>query len=120
MLGSYEAFPCPLTQFGCYVASGHARGGLLIWPIIALSLSTLNIATFVLFALDKHQARMGGRRISERTLLLMAAIGGSAGALVAQHLLRHKTRKQPFRAQLAGIVGVQAIILALLLARLQG
>ncbi|MBU2135961.1 MAG: DUF1294 domain-containing protein, partial [Alphaproteobacteria bacterium] len=57
--------------------------------------------------------------IPERTLLTMAAIGGSPGALAAQQILRHKTRKQPFGARLASIVGVQAVGLALILSRLQ-
>jgi uncharacterized membrane protein YsdA (DUF1294 family) len=96
------------------------HGATLIWPLVALGLAAVNIATFGLFAFDKRQARAGGRRIAERTLLMMAAIGGSPAALAAQQLLRHKTRKQPFGAQLAGIVGLQAVGLALLLSRLHG
>ena len=95
------------------------RGAMLIWPLVAFGLTAVNLATFLLFALDKHRARTGGRRNAERRLLTMAAIGGSLGALAAQQILRHKTRKQPFGARLAGIVGVQAVILALVLARLQ-
>jgi uncharacterized membrane protein YsdA (DUF1294 family) len=94
-------------------------GAMLIWPLVAFGLSAVNIATFALFAFDKRQARIGGRRIPERTLLIMAAIGGSPGALAAQQILRHKTRKQPFGARLATIVGVQAVGLALILSRLQ-
>ncbi len=88
--------------------------------LMGLSLAAINIATFAAFAFDKHQARTGGRRIPERTLLLMAAIGGSPAALAAQQVLRHKTRKQPFGARLSWIVGTQAVVLALLLIRLDG
>lgn len=90
-----------------------------MWPLVVLSLVAINAATFALFAIDKHQASTGGRRIPERTLLLMAALGGSAGAVTAQQVLRHKTRKQPFGARLAWIVGAQAIGLVLVLARFQ-
>ncbi len=94
-------------------------GAMLIWPLVAFGLSAVNLATFLVFAFDKRQARTGGRRIPERTLLIMAAIGGSPGALAAQQILRHKTRKQPFGARLASIVAVQAVGLALILSRLQ-
>ncbi len=80
--------------------------------LMGLSLAAINIATFAAFAFDKHQARTGGRRNPERTLLLMAAIGGSPAALAAQQVLRHKTRKEPFRTWLWMIVIVQAAILA--------
>ena len=64
----------------------------------------LNIIVFFLFWLDKRAARLGDRRIRERTLLLSALFGGSLGAVTAQHMLRHKTRKQPFHRLLLAIV----------------
>ena len=48
----------------------------------------------------------------ERRLLLMTALGGWIGALGGQHLLRHKTRKEPFRTQLYGIIVAELVALA--------
>lgn len=53
---------------------------------------------FIIYALDKSAATSGRWRIQERTLHLFALFGGWPGALVAQRLLRHKTRKQSFQA----------------------
>lgn len=88
--------------------------------LVVIGLVAINGATFALFAIDKRQARSGGRRIPERTLLLMAAMGGSVGAVTAQQVLRHKTRKQPFGARLAWIIGAQAIGMMLWQGRLLG
>ncbi|MBD2749618.1 DUF1294 domain-containing protein [Microvirga sp. BT688] len=63
------------------------------------------------FAWDKHCARNGMWRVPERTLLGMAFIGGTIGAVAAQHGLRHKTRKEPFRTQLYLIAGLQVVSL---------
>jgi uncharacterized membrane protein YsdA (DUF1294 family) len=63
------------------------------------------------FAWDKHCARKGMWRVPERTLLGLAAFGGTVGAVAAQHGLRHKTRKEPFRTRLYVIVGVQILAL---------
>ena len=57
----------------------------------------LSMFTFAIYAVDKSSARKGTRRISESTLHLLSLTGGWPGALVAQQVLRHKTRKQPFR-----------------------
>ena len=70
---------------------------------VALFLA-LNLFVFSIYFLDKQAARDGRRRVSERTLLTLALIGGSLGAVAAQQLLRHKTRKEPFRSILAGIL----------------
>lgn len=56
----------------------------------------VNVVTFYLYGFDKRQAKRGGRRIPERTLLGLSAIGGSLGALSAMNLFRHKTRKPKF------------------------
>lgn len=53
---------------------------------------------------------MGGRRIAEHTLLASVLIGG-LGAWMAQHLLRHKTRKEPFRSRLGLLVTLYVLIM---------
>lgn len=69
-----------------------------------------NLTAFSLFWLDKEQARAGGWRISERTLLLAVAFGG-LGAWMGQHILRHKTRKEPFRTWLGLILTLYVLTL---------
>jgi len=64
----------------------------------------INGLTFVAFGLDKRRAEAGEWRVPERVLLLLALIGGSPGAKLAQHWYCHKTRKQPFRALLNAIL----------------
>ncbi|MEJ8308706.1 DUF1294 domain-containing protein [Agrobacterium larrymoorei] len=75
--------------------------------------TVVTITTFTLFWWDKRAARRGARRIRERTLLLFALIGGSLGAVTAQQMLRHKTRKQPFRGLLLAIVFLHFALAAL-------
>ena len=74
-------------------------------------LAVLQLAAFSLFWLDKAQARGGGRRVRESTLLTVALFGG-VGALLAQRMLRHKTRKEPFRTLLGAVVVVHGAAVA--------
>lgn len=83
--------------------------------VVATLLAVSNLAVFLMFWWDKDAARRGLRRIPERSLLGVAALGGGLGALLAQRLLRHKTRKQPFRAQLLLIALAQIVLAGLLL-----
>ncbi|GLS86043.1 membrane protein [Cypionkella aquatica] len=55
-----------------------------------------NALAYTAFAIDKSRAIHCQSRIPERSLLILATLGGWLGAKVAQHRLRHKTRKQPF------------------------
>ncbi|MEC3909656.1 DUF1294 domain-containing protein [Sphingobium sp. CR2-8] len=79
---------------------------------LGLALLLANLIAFALFGTDKRRARTGARRVAERTLLLWALVGGTAGALVGRHVFRHKTRKQPFSTLLWLIVAGQAMALA--------
>lgn len=56
----------------------------------------VNAAGFFLMLADKQKARKNQWRIPERTLLGVAAIGGSLGSLVGMYLFRHKTRHLKF------------------------
>lgn len=76
-----------------------------------------NLFAFVAFAIDKRRAARAQWRLSERSLLALAAIGGSVGAIAAQQLFRHKTRKEPFRTILWSIPAIQALALSAYLAR---
>jgi uncharacterized membrane protein YsdA (DUF1294 family) len=72
------------------------------------TLLVLNLWTMMRFWQDKQRAIAGKRRVPESNLLGLALVGGSPGALLARHLFRHKTRKEPFSTQLLVIVALQA------------
>lgn len=57
----------------------------------------MSVLSFTLYGFDKFRATRGGRRIPERTLHILAFLGGWPGALYAQQTFRHKTQKAAFR-----------------------
>ena len=73
-------------------------------------LLALNVLAFGLYGLDKRRARSGRRRIREHTLLLVAALGGSAGAWLGMRLWPHKTLHWKFRLGLPLILVVQLVV----------
>lgn len=60
--------------------------------------AALSVTTFLVYALDKRAARRRHWRVPEKLLHLLALLGGWPGALAAQQVLRHKTRKLQFQA----------------------
>ena len=56
----------------------------------------INIIAFITYWTDKIKARRHSRRISEKTLHILALIGGVWGALGAMFLAHHKTKKRSF------------------------
>lgn len=58
-----------------------------------------SVLAFVAYALDKSAAQKDQWRIKESTLHFLALVGGWPGALLAQKLLRHKSKKQSFRTK---------------------
>jgi uncharacterized membrane protein YsdA (DUF1294 family)/cold shock CspA family protein len=72
----------------------------------------LSILTFGIYAADKSAAQKGQWRTPEKTLQLLALAGGWPGALFAQRLLRHKSRKPSFQLAFRAAVIVNIAALA--------
>lgn len=66
----------------------------LVIVVIYVALSTI---TFFAYAIDKSAARKDRWRTKEKALHLLAFLGGWPGAIAAQNLLRHKSKKHEFR-----------------------
>ena len=67
----------------------------------------VNIAAFIAFGVDKFKAKKGSTRISEATLLLLAAIGGSIGAICGIKVFHHKTLHAKFKYGVPVILALQ-------------
>jgi len=78
---------------------------LIPWQIVALYFVTSIIALFMYWG-DKSAARKGRWRTQESSLLLCGLIGGWPGALIAQHLFRHKSSKTEFQIGFWGTVAI--------------
>ncbi|WP_020143668.1 DUF1294 domain-containing protein [Terracoccus sp. 273MFTsu3.1] len=93
--GSLLAVAVDLLFFGL-LGFLVVRGILPVWlPAGYLLLSGV---AFAMYRADKSAASISGRRRTpESTLHTIDLLGGWPGALVARHVFRHKTVKQPFR-----------------------
>lgn len=77
---------------------------MIIWIIIGYLLF-VNIVSFITMAVDKSKAKHGKWRISEKTLFLLAAVGGSIGSLAGMYIFRHKTKHTKF------VIGMPVILI---------
>lgn len=81
------------------------------WLLAGAYLLSINLIALSTFWLDKRRAQRGGRRVPEARLLLLAALGGSAGAWLAMRLFRHKTRHRKFTAGVPLLLALQCGLL---------
>ena len=75
--------------------------------LIIYILIGINVLTFLIYGIDKWQAKRGHWRISEATLLMLAVIGGSIGAWLGMQVWHHKTLHKKFKYGLPLILLVQ-------------
>ena len=64
--------------------------------ILISYLVIINIGSFVIYTVDKGRSKRRMWRVTEATLLTLAALGGSAGAFLAMHFMHHKTKHPRF------------------------
>jgi uncharacterized membrane protein YsdA (DUF1294 family)/cold shock CspA family protein len=95
--GPRISLPAIFMALSFLIAVGlTTRNGITPLPIAGIYLASSLIA-FLAYAIDKSAAKRGARRIQELTLHLWALAGGWPGALIAQQLFRHKSKKRSFR-----------------------
>ena len=85
------------------------------WGLLALWLLAINLVTFFVFGVDKLKAKWkekneNTRRVPEKTLFLLAGVGGSIGALLGMKVWHHKTLHKTFRFGIPAILIVQIIL----------
>ena len=85
--------------------------------LLMIYLVIINLIAFLTFGADKRRARRDRRRVRESTLFLLAAIGGSIGALLGMYVFRHKTRHWHFCVGIPAILILQ-IALPILISRI--
>lgn len=84
-----------LISFGLVIYFLHSHN--YIPTTIVVIYSILSILAFLMYAKDKHAAKLGSWRTQESTLHTIALLGGWPGAAIAQSFLRHKSKKLSFR-----------------------
>lgn len=79
-----------------------------------LYLVIINAAGFVSMLVDKQKARKGAWRTPERTLMAIAAVGGSLGSYLGMQLFRHKTKHPKFYIGIPVLLAVHIWLLVVL------
>lgn len=64
-----------------------------VFILVAAAYGIMSLVTMIVYAIDKRAAIKNKRRIPEKTLHLLALLGGIPGTLIAQQLFKHKRRK---------------------------
>lgn len=91
------------------------------WSIILLSVyGVMSIVSFVLYGWDKRAAARSGLRTRERTLLIIDALCGWPGGLVAQQVFRHKRKKRAYMLRFWAIVILHGVVLTRIVGRATG
>lgn len=87
-------------------------------PFLLVYLLIINALGFLLMLVDKYKAKKNKWRIPEKTLMLVAALGGSIGSLIGMYTVRHKTQHLKFTLGIPLILALQAIGAVFLMAKL--
>jgi uncharacterized membrane protein YsdA (DUF1294 family) len=85
---------------------------------IFIYLILINILTFFVYGIDKGRAKHARWRISEATLLLLAVLGGSLGALCGMRVWHHKTKHKKFKYGVPLIFILQLLVVIWLISKM--
>lgn len=87
------------------------------WQLLGVLIGVMSLFLFGMMGIDKHKARRGAWRISEKTLFVFALLFGAAGGTLGMHLFHHKTRHWYFRIGFPVLAAAQLGLWVVLLLR---
>lgn len=82
--------------------------------LLAIYAIIINIIAFITMGIDKWKAKKRAWRIPEATLFILAAIGGSIGAILGMYTFRHKTKHCSFVWGMPAILIGQILLIVIL------
>ena len=74
--------------------------------LLLIYVAVMSLIAFAAFGLDKYKAKTDKWRTPEKTLFLLAIIGGGIGAFLGMQVFRHKTKHTQF------VIGIPVIMIA--------
>ncbi len=77
-----------------------------LWQILLIYFLIINVIGFFLMGIDKLRAKKQVWRVPEKTLFLIALLGGSVGTNIGMYVFRHKTKHWYF------VIGMPLILIA--------
>ena len=84
---------------------------------IYLYLLAINVIGFLSMGIDKFKAKNKLWRTKEKTLFVIAMMGGSIGSIIGMYTFRHKTKHNTFVYGMPIILGIQIGIVVYLALR---
>ncbi len=87
----------------------------MIFEILIYYLIIINVLASLICIIDKISAIRGGRRVSEKSLMLISVIGGSVFMYFTMKIIRHKTKHGKFMIGLPLIVLIQSALIIVFL-----
>ena len=85
-----------------------------------LYLAAISILSVIICIGDKIAAKHNKKRVMEKTLFLISALGGAAAMYITMRIIRHKTKHNKFMIGLPVIIVLQAILIIVILLYLTG
>ncbi len=86
--------------------------------VLALYFVIINLYGLLIMYVDKKKSKMAAqrnnRRVSERQLFMVTALGGFLGTIMGMRMLRHKTNKTYFNLLFPLILIVEAVAVVIL------
>ena len=79
----------------------------------------VNLALMLVMKIDKIRAKDHRYRISEKTLWMMALIGGAIGGTLGMHRFRHKTKHKAFLIGFPVLAIVDVMVMIILLSSIK-
>lgn len=82
--------------------------------ILAFYILIVNILASAVTVIDKNAAKKHRRRVRERDLMLISAVGGSVGMFITMKVIHHKTKHPKFMIGIPVMIVLQLILIAAL------